>query len=189
MPWLIVLLGYLLGSIPTAYIAGHLLKGSDIRQMGDGNVGAANAFRQLGAKIGVAVGIIDASKGVLAILIAQATSLPQVAVLFTGAAAVMGQNRSVFNGFRGGRGESTTIGVLLSMITQPMLVVAGPAVLALIIKRNVILASAFLFIPLPLVCWWLGTPGALVAYGISLPCLVGFTHFIRTRRVARARNA
>ena len=49
MSWLIVLLGYLLGSFPTAYIAGRLLKGSDIRQMGDGNVGAANAFRQLGA--------------------------------------------------------------------------------------------------------------------------------------------
>ena len=60
MPWLIVVLGYLLGSIPTAYIAGQLLKGKDIRQMGDGNVGAANAFRQLGAKIGVAVGILDA---------------------------------------------------------------------------------------------------------------------------------
>ncbi len=45
MPWLIVILGYFLGSIPTAYIAGHVLKGIDIRQVGDGNVGAANAFR------------------------------------------------------------------------------------------------------------------------------------------------
>ena len=190
MPWLIVLLGYLLGSIPTAYIAGHLLKGSDIRQMGDGNVGAANAFRQLGAKIGVAVGIIDASKGVLAILIAQATSLPQVAVLFTGAAAVMGQNRSVFNGFRGGRGESTTIGVLLSMITQPMLIVGGVAIVAFFITRRVILGQGpFLFIPLPLVCWWLGVPGVLVAYSIGVPCLIGFTHFIRTRRVVDTSGA
>ena len=55
-----VALGYLLGSIPTAYIAGHLLKSRDIRQMGNGNVGAANAFRQLGAKAGVAVDIVDA---------------------------------------------------------------------------------------------------------------------------------
>ena len=45
MPWLIVVLGYLLGSIPTAYIAGRLLKGKDIRQMGDGNIEAANAYR------------------------------------------------------------------------------------------------------------------------------------------------
>ncbi len=182
MPWLIIILGYFLGSIPTAYIAGHIVKGVDIRQIGDENMGAANAFRQLGVKAGVAVGLVDAGKGALAILIAQAANIPQVAVLFVGAAAVIGHNWPVFIGFRGGRGESTTIGVLLTVITQPMLIVAGPAVLVLFIRRNVILASAFLFIPLPLVCWWLGVPGSLVAYSIALPSLVGFTHFLRTRR-------
>ena len=73
MPFLIILLSYLLGSIPTAYIAGRLIKGKDIRQMGDGNMGARNAFRQLGAKTGLSVGIIDSLKGILAILIAQIT--------------------------------------------------------------------------------------------------------------------
>jgi len=184
MPWLIVLLGYSLGSIPTAYITGRLLKGRDIRQMGDGNMGAKNAFHQLGAKVGVVVGIVDASKGALAILIAQGAGVPQVVVLLTGAAAVIGHNWPVFIGFRGGRGESTTIGVLLTLITQPMLILAGPALATLLIKRNLIIASCVLFIPLPLVCWWLGVPGLLVAYGIALPCLVGFTHFLRTRRVA-----
>ena len=182
MPWLIVVLGYFLGSIPTAYIAGHLLKGRDIRQMGDGNAGARNAFHELGAKVGVAVGIIDAGKGALAVLIAQAANIPQAAILLTGAAAIVGHNWPIFIGFRGGRGESTTIGVLLTTITQPMLILAGPALLALFIFRNVILASCVLFIPLPLVCWWLGVPGMLTAYGIALPCLVGFTHFLRTRQ-------
>jgi glycerol-3-phosphate acyltransferase PlsY len=184
MPWLIVILGYLLGSIPTAHIAGRVLKGVDIRQVGDGNVGAANAFRQLGARVGVAVGIIDAGKGALAILIAQAASLPLVAVLLTGTAAVVGHNWPVFLGFRGGRGEATTIGVLLTTITQPMLILAAPTMLTLFIFRNVILASAVLFVPLPLVCWWLGVPGMLTAYGVALPCLVGFTHFLRTRQTA-----
>jgi len=189
MPWLIVLLGYFLGSIPTAYIVGRLLKGRDIRQMGDGNMGAKNAFHQLGAKAGVAVGIVDASKGALAILIAQGAGVPQVVVLLTGAAAVIGHNWPVFIGFRGGRGESTTIGVLLTLITQPMLILAGPALATLLIKRNLIIASCVLFIPLPLVCWWLGVPGLLVAYGIALPCLVGFTHFLRTRRVTDTSGA
>lgn len=184
MPWLILVLSYLLGSIPTAYIAGRLLKGRDIRQMGDSNVGAANAFRQLGVKTGFTIFFIDAGKGFLAIIIAQAASLPQVAVLFTGLVTVMGHNWSAFLGLRGGRGESTTIGVLLTLITQPMLIVAGPATLALLISRNVTLASAFLFIPLPLVCWWLGIPGTLVTYSVALPCLVGFTHVLRTRRVS-----
>jgi len=184
MPWLIVLLGYLLGSIPTAYIAGRLLKGKDIRQMGDGNMGAANTFYQLGAKAGIAVFFVDAGKGVLAILIAQTANIPQTAVLFTGAAAVAGHNWPVFIGFRGGQGEATTIGVLLTLITQPMLVVGGVAAVAFLITRRVILGQGpFLFPPLPLVCWWLGVPGLLIAYSITLPCLVGFTHFLRTRRV------
>lgn len=175
-------MGYFLGSIPTAYIAGHIFKRGDIRQIGDENMGAANAFRQLGPKTGVVVGLVDAGKGALAILIAQAADTPQAVILLTGVAAVIGHNWPVFLGFRGGRGESTTIGVLLTVITQPMLIMTAPAILTLLIRRNVILASAVLFIPLPFVCWWLGTPGILIAYGVSLPCLVGFTHFLRTRR-------
>ena len=186
MPWLIVLLGYFLGSIPTAYIASRLLRDKDIRQMGDGNMGAANAFRQLGAKVGIAVFFVDASKGALAILIAQAANTPQLAVLLTGAAAVIGHNWSVFIGFRGGRGESTTIGVLATLITVPMLIAGGVAGVAFLINRRVILGQGpFLFIPLPLLCWWLGVPGVLIAYSIALPCLVGITHFARTRRTAR----
>ncbi|MBI4283247.1 MAG: glycerol-3-phosphate acyltransferase [Chloroflexi bacterium] len=182
MPWLVIILGYLLGSIPTAYIAGRLLKGKDIRQMGDGNAGAANAFRQLGARAGITVLFIDGGKGFLAILIAQAAGLPQLAILSTGVAAVVGHNWPLFVGFKGGRGESTTIGILLTLITQPMLIVAVPAALVLLLRKNVTLASAFLFIPLPLVCWWLGIPGMLVSYSVALPCLVGFTHFLRARQ-------
>jgi glycerol-3-phosphate acyltransferase PlsY len=184
MPWLIVLLGYFVGSIPTAYIAGRLFKGRDIRQMGDGNMGARNAFFQLGAKTGISIFFLDAGKGALVIFIAQAASLPEVAILLTGVASVFGHNWPVFIGFRGGRGEATTIGILLSLITQPMLILAGPALATLAIKKNVTLASAILFIPLPLVCWLLGVPGLLIAYSITLPCLVGFTHFLRTRRGA-----
>lgn len=182
MPWLIVVLGYFLGSLPAAYIAGRIFSGVDIRQVGDENMGAANVFRQISPGVGVAVGIIDAGKGALAVLIAQAASLPQVVVLGAGAAAVIGHNWPVFIGFRGGRGVSTTIGVLLAVITQPMLIVAGPALLALFIKRNVTLACAVLFIPLSLVCWWVERSGWLVGYSLALPCLVGFTHYLRARR-------
>ena len=184
MPWLIVISGYFLGAIPTAYIAGRVVKGIDIRRVGDANVGAANAFHQLGKKIGVAVGLIDAGKGALAVLIAQAADIPQEAVLITGVAAIIGHNWPVFLGFRGGRGESTTIGMLLILVTQPMLILGGVSIVTLFITRNVILASAVLFAPLSLVSWWLGVPGMLVGYGIALPCLVGVTHFLRTRRIA-----
>jgi glycerol-3-phosphate acyltransferase PlsY len=186
MSWLIVLVGYLVGSIPTAYIAGHLLKGKDIRQMGDGNMGARNAFFELGAKTGITIFFIDAGKGALAILIAHQANLSQTTALLTGTAAIIGHNWPVFIGFRGGRGEATAIGVLLSLVTQPMLILMGPALAILFIRKNVILASAVLFIPLSLVCWLLGVSGLLIAYSIALPCLVGFTHFLRTRQIAHA---
>jgi glycerol-3-phosphate acyltransferase PlsY len=181
MSWLIVALAYLLGSVPTAYIAGRTLKGIDIRQIGDGNMGAANAYRQLGPRVGIAVAIVDAAKGALAVLIAMALDTPQAAVLLAGAAAVFGHNWPIFLGFRGGRGESTTIGVLLAVLTVPMLIVAAPAIAAHFIFRDTTKAAAFIFVPLPFVCWLLGLSGMLIGYSIALPCLVGFTHFLRTR--------
>jgi glycerol-3-phosphate acyltransferase PlsY len=182
VPCLIIALGYLLGSIPTAYIAGRIIKGEDIRQIGDGNMGAQNVFRQLGAGAGLAVGVIDAIKGVLAILIAYTASISQLSILMVGTAAVIGHNWPIFLGFRGGRGECTTIGVLLTLVTIPMLISGGVATLVLLKTKNVIKASLVLFVPLPLVCWWLGIAGALIVYSIVLPCLVGFTHLLRTRQ-------
>ena len=188
MPWLVVALAYLLGSIPTAYIAGRTLRGVDIRQIGDGNMGAANAYRQLGAWVGITVGVVDAAKGALAVVIAQAVNAPQTVVLLAGAAAVFGHNWPLFLGFRGGRGESTTIGVLLAVLTKPMLIIAAPAILAQFIFRDTTKAAAFIFVPLPFVCWLTGLSGALIVYSIALPCLVGFTHFLRTRWLATAQR-
>ena len=124
-------------------------------------------FASWGLRLGVAVGIIDAGKGALAVLIAQTADVPQV-VLFAGVAAVIGHNWPIFLGFKGGRGESTTIGVLLALVTQPMLIVGGVSVVTLLITKNVLLASAVLFIPLPLACWWLGFRGCWLV--IVLPC-------------------
>jgi glycerol-3-phosphate acyltransferase PlsY len=180
-PWLVIVTGYLLGSLPTAYIAGRILKGKDIRKMGDENAGAANVYRQLGGKAGVLVGIIDAAKGAVVILIAQAANMSQTVVLFTGLAAVIGHNWPVFIGFWGGRGVSTTLGILLVLVTVPMLILALPTVLILIYKRNVTPAMAFLFILLPFVSWWQHVAPLLIGYGIALPALTGITTYIRTR--------
>ena len=186
--WLVIIFCYLLGSIPTAYVAGRIVKGKDIRELGDRNMGAQNAFRELSPTAGMVVGIVDVSKGVLAILIARALGLTLPATLTAGAATVIGHNWPVFVGFRGGRGESTTIGILLVMVTMPMLIAGGPAAIVLLLKKNVILASAVLFIALPLVGWWLRVPPLLIFYGIALPILVALTHLLRVRR-ATVRHA
>jgi glycerol-3-phosphate acyltransferase PlsY len=181
MPWLIIIISYLFGSLPTAYLVGRFLKEKDVRQIGDENAGAANAYRELGPAAGVLVGVIDAAKGAAVVLIAQAASMPQAVVLFAGTAAVIGHNWPVFLGFRGGRGVSTTIGILFVLLTLPMLILTLPTILILVWKRNVTPSMAFLFIMLPLADWWLKVPGILVVYGIALPALVGITTFFRTR--------
>lgn len=178
----VALLGYLLGSIPSAYMAGQLLHGIDIRQVGDGNAGAANVFRELGATAGIAVGLVDISKGALAALLAQTLTLSQGAAPLAGAAAVAGHNWPVWIGFRGGRGEATTIGVVLYLMPIPMLLALAAGSLAFLLTRDVLSASAAMFIFLPLAAWFLGASVFLIGYGIALPCLVGVTHYLTTGR-------
>ena len=184
-PWIIILTGYLLGSLPSAYIAGRLLRGVDIRTLGDANSGAANTYHTLGAKAGLAVFIADASKGALVVLLAQGIAASQLTVLAAGLAAVVGHNWPFFLGFRGGRGVSTTIGAFLIVLTIPMVWLAIPAVITLLVRKSTTYTSSVIFVPLPFLCWWFGYSGLLVAYSLSLPCLIGITHYLRTRRLAR----
>jgi acyl phosphate:glycerol-3-phosphate acyltransferase len=181
MPWIIVILSYIFGSIPTAYMAGRITAGNDIRRLGDENAGAANAYRELGPRMGIIVGVIDAAKGSAVILVAQAVNMSQPVVLLAGAAAVIGHNWPVFLGFRGGRGVSTTIGILFVLVTLPMLILTLPTILVLTWRRNVTPAMAFLFIALPIVDLLMKISLLLIGYGIALPALVGITTLFRNR--------
>ena len=181
MPWLIVIFSYLLGSFPTAYIAAHLNTGRDIRTMGDKNSGAANAYRELSPAAGITVGLIDAVKGSAVVLIAMAADMPQMVVLTAGLAAVIGHNWPVFLGFRGGRGVATVLGILMVLVTIPMLILALPTLIILIWRRNVTPSMAFLFIVLPVVEWLLKVQLVLIGYGLFLPALIGITTWFRTR--------
>ena len=181
LPWLIVIISYLLGSFPTAYIAGRLTAGRDIRLMGDANAGAANAYRELGRNAGIIVFLVDAVKGAAVILAAQAVSLTQPMVLTAGLAVVAGHNWPVFLGFRGGRGVSTTIGVLMALVTIPMLILVIPCLVILKLTRNVTPTMAFCFIALPFVDWLFKVQIILIGYGLALPVLIGITTWFRTR--------
>ena len=184
MAVLFIFFGYFLGSFPSAYLAGCLLKRVDVRKVGDGNMGAANVFREIGPRAGVAVALADVAKGSVAVLLTKWIGAPQYVVLLTGVAAVAGHNWPVFLQFKGGRGVSTALGVLLVLLPWEMFILVGAAAVPLFLTGNMILTCAVLFAPLPLVAWWLGAPGFLIAYGIGLPCLVGFTHFLTTRHAS-----
>jgi len=112
-----LVVSYLLGSIPTAYIISRLFKRIDIRKFGSGNVGATNVFRVLGKLPGILVLIIDIIKGIVATtLIADFLGLTEVIYRATfGLVAVLGHIWTVFLRFKGGKGVATSLGLLLGL--------------------------------------------------------------------------
>jgi len=110
---LILIIAYLLGSIPTALIVGRRLKGIDIRTIGNGNMGASNIFHTLGEKAGILVAVIDFLKGALPVLLATLLGFPVEWRMIVGACAILGHDFPVFVGFRGGQGTATTLGTML----------------------------------------------------------------------------
>jgi len=140
-----VALGYIIGSIPSAYIIGRLWGKIDLRLEGDGRISAAAVHRKLGVVPFVLVVIMDVGAGVLAVLIAKIlTDSPldvftdsQLAVLVAGFAAVAGHNWSVFLKFRGGLGATTIFGVLVTLAWWQFLAVAAAVfTIFLIMKRK-----------------------------------------------------
>ena len=109
-----VVLGYLLGSLPGAFIVGRL-RGVNPRMVGTGNPGAANVYRKLGRGWGILVGCWDAVKGILPVWIARALGGGPWWAAAAAAAAVAGHNWPLFFHFRGGKGVATTLGAALAL--------------------------------------------------------------------------
>ena len=91
---LALLIAFALGSIPTAFVSGKLLSGGDIRESGSGNPGTLNAVRQYGKLVGLVVLLVDAGKGILAVIIAQAMSVTDIWIYGTALLATLGHNFS-----------------------------------------------------------------------------------------------
>jgi len=163
-----IIIGYLLGSIPTAYIVARLRKGIDIRTVGSGNMGGANVMREIGAHEGVLVGIVDIAKGAGAILIAQALNIPELWVFGAGFAALVGHNFPVFARFRGGRGSATIIGIFFVLAPWAMLVTLALVAIPFFTTRKFMAALFIGFGLLPLFIWLLEGSLMLVRYALVI---------------------
>ena len=154
---------YLIGSLPTAYVAGRLMKGIDIREYGSGSLGGANTNVFLGLPAAIAVSLVDIAKGVLAVGFAQLLSPDAGAQAAAAVAVVVGHNWSLFIGLSGGRGLGPAMGTLLLFDPLPLVSVAVPGLavagLARLFGRG-ILAEVTLAVALliPAVAWWLHGP-------------------------------
>lgn len=118
-------LGYLLGSIPSAYIVGRLIGKIDLRSQPDGRISASVVNKRLGVLPFLLVVAMDAGKGALAVVIAGLLSESLIIVLLAGFAAVTGHNWSVFLKFKGGLGATVTYGVLIAIVWWQVLVAAA----------------------------------------------------------------
>lgn len=180
---LLVVLAYLIGSLPTAVLVSKYIYGIDIREHGSGNAGATNTFRILGAKAGVGVMLVDMLKGFLAVKLvyfSHLTAEPYVNLeVFLGLAAVLGHIFPIWADFRGGKGIATLFGMILAI--QPLVAVSLVAVFVfmLFITRYVSLSSISASIAFPLLILFIFREPELSyrLFAIATACLVVLTHY------------
>ena len=159
----IVVLSYLVGSIPNSILISRAVRGIDIREHGSGNAGGTNVMRVLGWKYGVLVILLDALKGVVAVVFVARLhygAMPfqnmtpfddfTLVQIIAGLAAVIGHIWTIFAGFRGGKGIATALGMLLMIVTVDMLVAIGVFIVVVAVSRYVSLGSILGAIAVPL---------------------------------------
>ena len=191
-----VVLAYLIGSIPVAYIFGRVLKNLDIREHGSGNMGATNAFRVLGKGPGSIVLILDIIKGIIPVtFLANAFGLGDaLSLVIISVAAVAGHNWTIFLGFKGGKGMATSLGVLIGMAIQlpGLRIVLGLATLTWLILfitfGYVSLASIAAAVALPILMVVFEAPFPMKAMAIVLCVFIVFRHSANIRRLAKGQE-
>jgi glycerol-3-phosphate acyltransferase PlsY len=185
---LAALIGYLLGSIPSAYIVTRLRKGVDIRELDSThNVGAASVMRQVGMREGLIAGAVDAAKGAAAVLIALALQLSEPWVLAAGFAAVIGHGFPVYIKFRGGQGMATLVGIYFVLSPWAALTFLALMGIVLLFLRNIFLSLVVTGPLIPLFVWLYG--GSMLLIGFSLLIVIymvlrnyrGFVQFKEVR--------
>jgi len=171
---LVIAIAYLLGSLPSAYIVGRLMKGLDIREAGDGRLGAAATYRRVGLAGAIIVGLTDLAKGAAAVFLARGLGLPLPMVLLAGLAVVVGHNWSVFLRFKGGKGALTIYGVLASLMFWELLIALALGGIFYLITHKTGMATGFLLGFLSLINWITGSLILLIILPafISLPMVL-----------------
>ena len=198
MLWIIpaILVSYLVGSIPTAYIFCRLLKGIDIRTVGSGNVGATNALRVLGKGWGVVILLLDILKGLVPVVIVGDLIATKVLFLsneqlrvLIGICCISGHNWTVFLNFKGGKGIATTLGVLLGFALRipGLSIILGLLIITwfsvFMLSRIVSLASIIAAVCLPVYALVFRQSSFIIFSGIILALFAVIRHKANIKRL------
>jgi glycerol-3-phosphate acyltransferase PlsY len=182
---LAIVAGYLLGSMPWGYWLPLLLTGTDVRAHGSGGTGAANVWRTVGFKIGLAVALLDVAKGAAAGLLGVWAGGEEVG-LAAGIAAMAGHWRPLFLGLaRGGKIVATTGGVALALLLLPTLGAAAVWVLAFLATRYTSVASMLAAVALPVFALLLEEPTSVVLFAVGAAVAILVLHRANIGRLVR----
>jgi len=195
------IVSYLIGSLPSAYLFGRLLKGIDIRKFGSGNVGATNALRVLGKPAGITVLVLDILKGFVAVvflgdfLTSTIIDIPDEALrIALGLSCICGHNWTIFLRFKGGKGIATTFGVLLGLAVKVsgfkiVLALSVLTWLALfLLSRIVSLASIFTGITLPVYMILFKQSNILVLSSVVIAVFIILRHKSNLKRLLQGKE-
>ncbi|HEY3171450.1 MAG TPA: glycerol-3-phosphate 1-O-acyltransferase PlsY [Thermoanaerobaculia bacterium] len=185
-PAVLVVVGYVLGSISFAVLLVRVTTGRDIRAEGSGNAGATNVLRAHGKKLALAVALLDVAKGAAAVLLVRLVTADPRWAAAAGFAAILGHVFPVFYGFRGGKGVATAVGAFLALAPLALLVSLAIFVVIVAATRYVSLGSVVSMALLPPVAGLLfRAPRAVVTAAGATALLVLVKHLANLKRLAR----
>ena len=187
---IVIVIGYLLGSINSAYIVTRLVKGEDIRKLGGGNAGGRNVFRSVGFWAAIPVIIWDLGKGAGSVAIAYwLLDVPiydiNVYVLLTAIAVIAGHMWSIYLKFTGGNGLAAAIGALAMIIPWSLLIVFGIMGVLSLLTKNPVLSLNISLLSLPVSSWFLEKEWLLVYFSIAI-IVIMILNFVPTAMAALA---
>lgn len=183
----VLILAYLIGSIPFGVILGRAWTGVDVRKHGSGNIGATNVLRTLGLRFAAATFVLDAGKGAVAVLLARAIGAGHGVAALAGLLAVVGHNWPVFLDFRGGKGIATSWGFITATVPAAGLAFALIWVAIVIVTRYASLGSMIGAAATPIVCILVSAPWQYVAACTVVAVFAVLRHGANIRRL-RAGN-
>ncbi|MBI4679438.1 MAG: glycerol-3-phosphate 1-O-acyltransferase PlsY [Elusimicrobia bacterium] len=180
----LVVLSYLLGGIPTGYLAVRWLRGIDIREHGSGNPGTANVYRIAGVVPGVITLVVDGLKGFVPVMLAQRFFPHQaVVMMLCGAAAIIGHDWTVFLGFKGGKGVATSAGVFAAMMPKPLAAAVAAFIVGYAASGHISVGSIAAAAALPVFNLVFQTPLPFTAMAAAAAALILFKHLPNIKRL------
>lgn len=181
----VILEGYLLGSLPFGLWLGKWFYGTDLREHGSKNTGATNAYRVLGRVPAFWVFFLDTAKGMAGVYLGSLVTGNPYAEVFGGIAAICGHNWSLFLGFKGGRGVATGLGVIALLAPQVTVIVFAVWALIVYVTRYVSLASIVAAALVPPLMWFFQASAEVLLFGFAAAAFVILRHRPNIERLLR----